>query len=314
MHGHPVQGIRGAKAPKPENGKSRLSSRPGARIAELSEQYVALRNQAQPAKAEAAETALAEKKGTLISRRLVQARTYDFSPAVSRRREYRPLAGRPKLLTQKAFDRGSHQGGCLRPLAVWPICRARSRTGIARSTATCATGEGAPTASARASWLPRQNRNSPREKAAAQRGGGAPSQGAKAISKAFFNHGIRRVVPIEHVSPHTRIRARSSSSGLKDSPSGKSKSFRVAVDPCFKFAISRQPRQITRLSGGGALLPTAALLSSPAQLALHHISVIVAISRGRSPSIRSYSASQSWNGRPSRTSAPGSPAAPCSCI
>jgi hypothetical protein len=71
MHGHPVQGIRGAKAPKPENGKSRLSSRPGARIAELSEQYVALRNQAQQAKAEAAEIALAEKKGTLISRRLV---------------------------------------------------------------------------------------------------------------------------------------------------------------------------------------------------------------------------------------------------
>ena len=70
MHGHPVQGIKGAKAPKPENGKSRLSSRPGARIAELSEEYIELRNRAQQAKAEAAEIALAEKKGTLISLRL----------------------------------------------------------------------------------------------------------------------------------------------------------------------------------------------------------------------------------------------------
>ena len=73
MHGHPVQGIEGAKAPKPENGKSRLSSRPGARIAELSEEYIELRNRTQQAKAEAAEIALAEKKGTLISLRLAEA-------------------------------------------------------------------------------------------------------------------------------------------------------------------------------------------------------------------------------------------------
>jgi hypothetical protein len=72
MHGHPVQGIKGAKAPKPENGKSRLSSRPGARIAELSEEYIELRNRTQQAKAEAAEIALAEKKGTLISLRLAR--------------------------------------------------------------------------------------------------------------------------------------------------------------------------------------------------------------------------------------------------
>lgn len=71
MQGHPVRGIKGAKAPKPENGKSRLSSRPGPRIAQLSEEYIELRNRAQLAKAEAAEIALLEKKGTLISRKLV---------------------------------------------------------------------------------------------------------------------------------------------------------------------------------------------------------------------------------------------------
>jgi hypothetical protein len=71
MHGHPIQGIKGAKAPKPETGKPRLSSRPGERIAELSEEYIELRNRAQLAKAEAAEIALLEKKGTLISRKLV---------------------------------------------------------------------------------------------------------------------------------------------------------------------------------------------------------------------------------------------------
>ena len=71
MHGHPVQGIRGPRRRSPENGKSRLSSRPGARIGELSEEYIELRNRSQQAKAAAAEIALAEKRGTLISRRLV---------------------------------------------------------------------------------------------------------------------------------------------------------------------------------------------------------------------------------------------------
>jgi hypothetical protein len=70
MHGHPVQGINGAKAEKPENGKPRLSSRPGKRITELSEEYIEIRNRAQAAKAEDAEIALAERKGTLISKRL----------------------------------------------------------------------------------------------------------------------------------------------------------------------------------------------------------------------------------------------------
>ena len=64
MHGHPVQGIKGAK------GKSRLSSRPRPRIAQLSEEYIEIRNRAQRAKAEAAEIALAEKQGTLISKKL----------------------------------------------------------------------------------------------------------------------------------------------------------------------------------------------------------------------------------------------------
>jgi hypothetical protein len=70
MHGHPVQGIKGAKAKKHETGKFRLSSRPEKRITELSEQYIELRNRAQAAKAEAAEMALAEKKGILIPTRL----------------------------------------------------------------------------------------------------------------------------------------------------------------------------------------------------------------------------------------------------
>jgi hypothetical protein len=71
--GHPVQRIAGAKAKKPENGKSRLSSRPGERIAELSEEYIELRNRTQQAKAEAAEIALNEKKGTLIPTRGARA-------------------------------------------------------------------------------------------------------------------------------------------------------------------------------------------------------------------------------------------------
>lgn len=62
MHGHPTKGVEGA-AP-------RLSSRPGPQIKELSEEYLQVRNRGQAAKAELAEIALLEKKGTLISKQL----------------------------------------------------------------------------------------------------------------------------------------------------------------------------------------------------------------------------------------------------
>ena len=71
MHGHPSQEVKGAKAPKPENAKSRLSSRPGPRIAQLSEEYLEIRNRAQAAKAFMAETQAAKQRGELISRKLV---------------------------------------------------------------------------------------------------------------------------------------------------------------------------------------------------------------------------------------------------
>src|SRR4029077_18214872 len=71
MHGHPTQGVKGAKAPKPENGKPRLSSRPGPRIAQLSEEYLETRNRQMAAKAFMAETEAAQRRGELISRKLV---------------------------------------------------------------------------------------------------------------------------------------------------------------------------------------------------------------------------------------------------
>ena len=54
MHGHPIQGVKGAKGPRVNN-KPRLSSRPEPRIKELSEEYLEVRNRAQRAKAAAAE-------------------------------------------------------------------------------------------------------------------------------------------------------------------------------------------------------------------------------------------------------------------
>jgi hypothetical protein len=62
MHEHPTQGVEGA-AP-------RLSSRPGPRIKELSEEYLEIRNAQMRAKAEREQIALEEKRGTLISRLL----------------------------------------------------------------------------------------------------------------------------------------------------------------------------------------------------------------------------------------------------
>jgi hypothetical protein len=56
MPRHPIDGMKGSK--------------PRQRVGELSEEYIEIRNRAQRAKAEAAEIALAEKQGTLISKRL----------------------------------------------------------------------------------------------------------------------------------------------------------------------------------------------------------------------------------------------------
>ena len=62
MPRHPVDGVAGSKP--------RLSSRPGPQTKELAEEYLEVRNRQQAAKAELAEIALLEKKGSLISRQL----------------------------------------------------------------------------------------------------------------------------------------------------------------------------------------------------------------------------------------------------
>jgi hypothetical protein len=74
MSRHPVDGVRGSKprvlgVKSAEKGNGKVSK---AELSRLSREYLAARNRAQAAKAEAAEIALAEKKGTLISLRLAR--------------------------------------------------------------------------------------------------------------------------------------------------------------------------------------------------------------------------------------------------
>ena len=66
MPKHPISGIPGSK-PRVEPG-------PGSRRGELTDEYIAARNRGQLAKAELAEIALLEKKGTLISKQLAERR------------------------------------------------------------------------------------------------------------------------------------------------------------------------------------------------------------------------------------------------
>ena len=64
MHGHPTLGVTGAKP--------RLSSHPGPEIGKLSEEYLTVRNQQMRTKNLTAEMQLAERRGELIEKRLVE--------------------------------------------------------------------------------------------------------------------------------------------------------------------------------------------------------------------------------------------------
>ena len=64
MHGHPVQGVK--------NAKPRLSSRPGPKIGKLSDEYLRHRNDQMRIKNLAAQMLLAEIRGQLIEKRLVE--------------------------------------------------------------------------------------------------------------------------------------------------------------------------------------------------------------------------------------------------
>ena len=64
MHGHPVQGVK--------NAKPRLSSRPGPKIGKLSEEYLRHRNEQMRTENLAAQMLLAERRGQLIEKRLVE--------------------------------------------------------------------------------------------------------------------------------------------------------------------------------------------------------------------------------------------------
>src|SRR5258705_9759877 len=64
MHGHPVQGVK--------NAKPRLSSRPSPKIGKLSEEYLRHRNEQMRTKNLAAQMLLAERRGQLIEKRLVE--------------------------------------------------------------------------------------------------------------------------------------------------------------------------------------------------------------------------------------------------
>ena len=66
MHQHPVSGIMGSKANVPPNGKARLSSRPGARIATLSEEYLQMRNAKLRAQSFLAQVQADQRRGELI--------------------------------------------------------------------------------------------------------------------------------------------------------------------------------------------------------------------------------------------------------
>ena len=64
MHGHPTLGVK--------NAKPRLSSRPGPRIGKLSEEYLTVRNAQMRTKNLTAEMQLAERRGELIEKSLVE--------------------------------------------------------------------------------------------------------------------------------------------------------------------------------------------------------------------------------------------------
>jgi hypothetical protein len=65
MHGHPTLGVK--------NAKPRLSSKPGPQIGKLSEEYLRVRNEQMRLKKLTAEMQLAERRGELIEKRLVEA-------------------------------------------------------------------------------------------------------------------------------------------------------------------------------------------------------------------------------------------------
>jgi hypothetical protein len=64
MHGHPTLGVK--------NAKPRLSSRPGPKIGELSEEYLRHRNDQMRTMNLTAQMLLAERRGQLIEKRLVE--------------------------------------------------------------------------------------------------------------------------------------------------------------------------------------------------------------------------------------------------
>ena len=64
MHGHPTLGVKDAKP--------RFSSRPGPQIGKLSEEYLTVRNQQMRTKNLTAEMQLAERRGELIEKKLVE--------------------------------------------------------------------------------------------------------------------------------------------------------------------------------------------------------------------------------------------------
>jgi hypothetical protein len=80
MHGHPTLGVK--------NAKPRLSSRPGPQIGKLSEEYLRVRNEQMRLKKLTAEMQLAERRGELIEKRLVEAQA-----------AYLVVAMRQKILT-----------------------------------------------------------------------------------------------------------------------------------------------------------------------------------------------------------------------
>ena len=64
MHSHPTLGVK--------NAKPRLSSKPGPKIGKLSEEYLEIRNAQMRTKNLTAEMVLAERRGELIEKRLVE--------------------------------------------------------------------------------------------------------------------------------------------------------------------------------------------------------------------------------------------------
>jgi hypothetical protein len=67
MHGHPTLGVK--------NAKPRLSSKPGPKIGKLSEEYLEIRNAQMRTKNLTAEMVLAERRGELIEKSLVERQT-----------------------------------------------------------------------------------------------------------------------------------------------------------------------------------------------------------------------------------------------